>query len=98
MKALIATILSILGGLIIAYNNWTKKKAAEDTPEQRAKNDKEKMAAAIASGDIAVVNAMFNDLRSGGYAYEGGDYPQPVDNQGESGGHDGVDSEQGVAK
>lgn len=62
MKFLTA-ILSFFRELLKWYNSKERERIATDTPEQRAKNDKEKMEQAIASGDSAVINDSFNELR-----------------------------------
>ena len=62
MKALLAAIFSFFKELLVFYNRREAERIAADTPEERAKHDKEKMEQAVASGNTSVVNDLLNDL------------------------------------
>jgi hypothetical protein len=66
MGSIILAVLSLLSGLLVAYNNAQKEKAARNTPQTRAKDDEQKVNDAIAGGDLGTVNDEFNRLREAG--------------------------------
>lgn len=66
MLKFLAALLSLLRELLSFINRKDRERIAADTPEERAKRDKEKMEQAIANGDITVINDGFNELRKAG--------------------------------
>lgn len=63
MFKFLAALLSLAKELLSFIDRKDRERIAADTPEERAKCDKEKMEQAIASGDTAVINDGFNELR-----------------------------------
>jgi hypothetical protein len=59
----LAALLSLAKELLSFIDRKDRERIAADTPEERAKRDKEKMEQAIAGGDTAVINDGFNELR-----------------------------------
>lgn len=80
MNAL-GAILSIIAGIVAAVVLYMKQKAATTTPEQKAKDDKDKFNDALANGDTDTVNSMLNDLRSGGYIPEDRNHANGTDSK-----------------
>jgi hypothetical protein len=66
MTSLVLAVLSIISGLLVAYNNAQKEKAVRNTPQTRAQNDEQKVNDAIAGNDLNTVNAEFDKLRETG--------------------------------
>lgn len=62
MKALLAAIFSFLKEFLVFWNRREAERIAADTPDERAKHDKEKFEQAVADGDCNTINDAFNDL------------------------------------
>ena len=62
MIALLAAVLAFLTTLLELYARREQEKASASTPDQKAKDDEDKMEHAVAAGDVGTINDQFNEL------------------------------------